>query len=70
MVKNIGVISDTHGLIRSEVYEFFRDCDLIIHAGDIVKESTIYELETICKVEAVSGNNDFNLDLMFMLYMI
>ena len=62
MVKNIGVISDTHGLIRSEVYEFFRDCDLIIHAGDIVKESTIYELETICKVEAVSGNNDFNLD--------
>ena len=27
-----------------------------------MKESTIYELETICKVEAVSGNNDFNLD--------
>lgn len=62
MVKNIGVISDTHGLIRSEVYEFFRNCDLIIHAGDIVKENTIYELETICKVEAVSGNNDFNLN--------
>ncbi|BAK81298.1 metallophosphoesterase family protein [Candidatus Arthromitus sp. SFB-rat-Yit] len=62
MLKNIGVISDTHGLIRTEVYEFFKDCDLIIHAGDIVKESTIYELESICKVEAISGNNDFMLN--------
>lgn len=62
MLKNIGVISDTHGLIRTEVYEFFKDCDLIIHAGDIVKESTIHELESICKVEAISGNNDFMLN--------
>lgn len=62
MIKRIGVISDTHGLIRPEVHEFFKDCDLIIHAGDIVKEETICELELICKVEAVRGNNDYMLD--------
>ncbi len=61
MVKNIGIISDTHGLIRPEVYKFFDNCDLIIHAGDIIKEENILELETICKVEAVRGNNDFML---------
>lgn len=55
----MGVISDTHGLTRSEVFEFLKSCDLIIHAGDIVNDSIIYELEQICKVEAVRGNNDY-----------
>ena len=59
MVKKIGVISDTHGLVRSEINEFFKDCDLIIHAGDIVSNDVILELQKICKVEAVRGNNDY-----------
>ena len=63
MVKKIGVISDTHGLIREEINKFFEGCDLIIHAGDILREDTICELEKICKVEAVRGNNDYMLPL-------
>lgn len=63
MVKKIGVISDTHGLIREEVSKFFERCDLIIHAGDIVREDIIFELEKICEVEAVRGNNDYMLPL-------
>lgn len=59
LIKKIGVISDTHGLIRNEIYEFLKDCDLIIHAGDIVNNNIITELESICKVEAVRGNNDY-----------
>lgn len=61
IVKKIGVISDTHGLIRDEIHELFNGCDLILHAGDIIKEDIIYEMEKICKVEAVRGNNDYML---------
>lgn len=62
-VRKIGVISDTHGLIREEINEFLKGCDLILHAGDIIKEDIIDELEKICKVEAVRGNNDYMLPL-------
>ncbi len=34
-LQNIGIISDTHGILKSGVVEAFSDCDLIIHAGDI-----------------------------------
>lgn len=59
LVKKIGVISDTHGLIRDEINEFFKECDLIIHAGDIVSNDVILGLQKICKVESVKGNNDY-----------
>lgn len=58
-VKKIGVISDTHGLIRKEINHFFKECDLIIHAGDIVDEEIIFYLNDICRVESVRGNNDY-----------
>ena len=58
-VRKIGVISDTHGLIRNEINTFFKECDLIIHAGDIVDEEIIFYLNDICKVESVRGNNDY-----------
>lgn len=63
LVKKLGIISDTHGLIREEVYKLFDGCDLILHAGDIVKEETIQRLEEICEVIAVRGNNDYMLPL-------
>lgn len=63
LVKKLGVISDTHGLIREEVYKFFDGCDLILHAGDIVKEETMLKLEEICEVIAVRGNNDYMLPI-------
>ncbi len=54
----IGVISDTHGLIRPEVFEMFKGVDLIIHAGDIGGVEVLSALETIAPVKAVRGNND------------
>lgn len=54
----IGVISDTHGLLRPEVFEAFREVDLILHAGDIGPPDLLTELEVIAPVRAVWGNTD------------
>ena len=54
----IGVISDTHGVVRPEVLEIFKGVDLIIHAGDIGGRAVLEALETIAPVMAVRGNND------------
>lgn len=54
----IGVISDTHGLVRPEVYKAFQGVDLILHAGDIGSKDVIVELEAIAPVKAVAGNID------------
>ncbi|MES2976357.1 MAG: metallophosphoesterase family protein [Pseudomonadota bacterium] len=58
MPIRIGVISDTHDLLRPGAVEFLRGSDLIIHAGDICKPGVLQELETIAPVTAVRGNND------------
>jgi len=57
----IGVISDTHGLVRPEVYEAFAGVDLILHAGDIGSYDVILELTPIAPVKAVVGNVDTDL---------
>ncbi|HWQ20731.1 MAG TPA: metallophosphoesterase family protein [Methanotrichaceae archaeon] len=54
----VGVISDTHGLIRPEALEAFKGSDLIIHAGDIGRPQVLDALETIAPTVAVRGNND------------
>ncbi len=54
----IGVISDTHGLLRKEVEKELRYCDIILHGGDISKERTLMELKKIAPVYAVRGNAD------------
>ena len=54
----IGLISDTHGLLRPEAAAFLEGSDYIIHAGDICDASIIKKLETIAPVTAVRGNND------------
>lgn len=54
----IGVISDTHGLLREEALAVLRGCDLILHAGDIGDESVIERLNAIAPVCAVRGNID------------
>ena len=53
----VGVISDTHGLIRPEALSALADADLIIHAGDIGKLEVIAALRSVAKVVAVRGNN-------------
>jgi putative phosphoesterase len=55
---NIGVISDTHGLVRPEALVALRESDLILHAGDIGSPQVLQELETIAHVTAIRGNND------------
>ncbi|PYS17294.1 MAG: YfcE family phosphodiesterase [Acidobacteria bacterium] len=54
----IGVISDTHGLVRPEVLPVFAGAALIIHAGDIGTSEVLKELRSIAPVIAVRGNND------------
>lgn len=58
MEKKVGVISDTHGLLRDEVLPLFRDCELIVHAGDIGDLAVLDRLKTLCPVVAVRGNMD------------
>jgi putative phosphoesterase len=54
----LGIIADTHGLLRPEVFDVFRNVDRILHAGDIGPEDLLTELEAIAPVTAVSGNTD------------
>jgi uncharacterized protein len=54
----IGIISDTHGLVRPQVMEALTGAELIIHAGDIGNPDVLKTLETIAPVIAVRGNND------------
>jgi uncharacterized protein len=57
-VKRIGLISDTHGLLRKEAVEALRGSELIIHAGDVGKPKILEELRKIAPVVAVRGNVD------------
>lgn len=56
--KKIGIISDTHGLIRPEALESLKGCDLILHAGDIGSMDIIESLMEIAPTIAVRGNCD------------
>jgi uncharacterized protein len=54
----LGVISDTHGLLRPEVFDAFTGVDHILHAGDVGGPDLLTELETLAPVTAVYGNTD------------
>ena len=54
----IGVISDTHELLRTEVIKALQGCDCILHAGDISSQEILTRLEQIAPVRVVRGNND------------
>ena len=54
----IGLISDTHGLLRPEAAAFLRGSDLIVHAGDICDPGVLDALRAIAPTTAVRGNND------------
>jgi putative phosphoesterase len=57
-VKKIGLISDTHGLLRKEAVEALRGSELILHAGDVGKPEILKELRKVAPVIAVRGNAD------------
>ncbi len=54
----LGIISDTHGLLRPEVFTAFEAVDHILHAGDVGPAELLTELEAIAPVTAVYGNTD------------
>ena len=56
--KLIGIISDTHGLVRPQALEALKDVDMILHAGDIGSQDVLDTLNDIAPVVAVRGNND------------
>lgn len=54
----LGVIADTHGLLRSSVFGTFAEVDHILHAGDVGPDDLLVELAAIAPVTAVYGNTD------------
>lgn len=58
MTVRVGVISDTHGLLRDEALEALAGCELIVHAGDVGKPEILTALERIAPVRAIRGNID------------
>lgn len=58
-MKKIGILSDTHGYLHPNAFEFFKDCDEIWHAGDILDDFILDQLRAIAPVlRAVYGNCD------------
>lgn len=57
-MTRIGLISDTHGLLRPEAVAFLRGCEHIVHGGDIGDAGILAELASLAPVTAVRGNND------------
>lgn len=58
MAKKIGIISDTHGLLRSEVLDILKTCDCIFHAGDFHNPEILDAIRPLGAIYAVQGNND------------
>ncbi len=58
MAIKIGVISDTHGLLRSAVLDVLQSCDYILHGGDVNKPELLDALRKIAPIYVVRGNND------------
>jgi putative phosphoesterase len=55
---SIGVISDTHGLVRPQAVAALRGSDLIVHAGDVGRPAVLEALRALAPLVAVRGNND------------
>lgn len=58
LTHRIAVIADTHGLLRSEIKEILKGCEMILHGGDINSQKILDELNAIAPVYVVRGNND------------
>ena len=59
-MERIGIISDTHGILRPQVLEELKNCDCVLHAGDLTDEPVLDKIRFICKkVYVVRGNCDF-----------
>lgn len=57
-MPRVGLVSDTHGLLRPEVVAFLQGCDHILHAGDVCDAALLDTLRALAPLSAVRGNND------------
>ena len=57
-MPRVGLISDTHGLLRPEAKAFLKGCDRIIHGGDIGNPDILEQLAALAPLTVVRGNND------------
>ena len=57
-MHKIGILSDTHGLLRPEVIQALQGCEAILHGGDINRQDIIDQLKAIAPIYVVRGNND------------
>ena len=58
----VGILSDTHGVIHPEIIKLMNECDFVIHAGDIVDETSLEALNPKQRMIAVKGNNDIHIN--------
>lgn len=56
--RRIGLVSDTHGMFRPQLFAALEGVELILHAGDVGPDAILARLETIAPVQAVYGNTD------------
>jgi putative phosphoesterase len=63
----VGVISDTHGLLRPEAVAALEGCERIIHAGDIGSLDILEQLQAIAPLHVVRGNNDLDAPWAFTI---
>ena len=63
-MKQIAILSDTHGLLRPEVLRYLKNADIILHAGDFHTSAILDALQSLGKdLYAVRGNNDWSIPL-------
>lgn len=55
---NLAILSDTHGLLRPQVVDYLKTADVILHGGDINRQSIVDELRHYAPLYVVRGNND------------
>ena len=63
MIK-IGILSDTHGVIHPEIVGLMNNCDIVIHAGDIINENSLKQINPKQKFIVVKGNNDIHINTL------
>ncbi len=58
MSERVGIIADTHGILRPEVMDALEECDYILHAGDFAEEQILDQIRFVAKLYVVRGNSD------------
>ena len=57
MSARVGILSDTHGLMRPEVLEILKTCDYVLHAGDFTEEKILDQIRFLGTLYAVRGTD-------------